>query len=214
MSTARTSTPSRRILEATALPMPLAAPVTTPRRRCDGGVIRETPLVHLRFEDLARAFPRSCRIVRLDAPPPIACRRQAPLFAGTILRHRRNAQAYSGLASRVAQARTLGYGSPRQVFRFREAESTGAATVTARAGRARRRGRNTPRRHPLSPARHEASRAALFLARAGLYPWLPRQHRRDQGAALLDRRLYRRDPLRERAEGGPRPSGARHSRPR
>jgi hypothetical protein len=33
------------------LPMPLAAPVTTPRRRCDGGVIRETPLVHLRFDD-------------------------------------------------------------------------------------------------------------------------------------------------------------------
>ena len=48
MSTARTSTPSRRILETTALPMP--APVTTPRRRRNGDPILETPLGRPAFQ--------------------------------------------------------------------------------------------------------------------------------------------------------------------
>ena len=73
MSTARTSTPSRRILETTALPMPLPAPVTTPRRRRNGDLILETPSSHPAFRRTsARAFPRSCPIGRLDAPLPLS----------------------------------------------------------------------------------------------------------------------------------------------
>ena len=71
------------------------------------------------------------------------------------------------------------------------------------AGRGRCIGRHPLHRHPFPSARHEAPRAPLCLARARCGARLPRQHRRHQGAALLDRGLHRRDPLRQRAEGDP-----------
>ena len=89
----------------------------------------------------------------------------------------------------------------------------------------------TPRKRPASTGRDAVAEIPFVDTHFHLhdmkhpdlrYAWLepgrrarlPRQHRRDQGAALLDRGLYRRDPLRQRAEGDPRPGGARHRRTR
>ena len=102
MSTASTSTPWRNILRTAALPMPLPAPVTIPRRCCDGGLIRETPS--------SRTADRAPRRARFRVLPHQAAlmrrsRHRLPtasfiLGTQTILRHCRRLQAYFDLASR------------------------------------------------------------------------------------------------------------------